>query len=319
MLGKNTWSDIKATVKGIADTENSYMFNYGTTEIPVAERFSTNGLSQLGSKIGFPAPFVTSLGECGHKDLANEIIARKMGDYFAGQKKTSDLFFREFGDSDGVSRIHGVLSEKYSVFDDTEVCDILESSKYLMDAQEIWSNVSADHMHLRFISKEKLNIAKDKSPLSMAVFVDNSMVGRSMLRIRFGLYRWACTNGMISDFKEFCIIRERHLGAEKDWTRIVAEALIDVKRYEAMLIDRVNNMAENKSSIYNMTEEDAIRYIKDKLNTSKKRADEILTVYNTVYGGFSQWDLCNAITEVAHNVECLDTRLLFESKAMRVA
>lgn len=312
------WNKIATVVKNIADTENSYMVG-AADEIPGARCYSENGLSQLGTKLNFPSRFVSELLDYDHEELANEIIQTKCDDYFGSKKKGTSLLFREFADPDGKSRVHGVLTDRYSIFDDKEVVDIMESSDYLMGAEEFWSDITPDQFHTRFVSKERLHIPNDPSDLSMCVFVDNSMVGKSMLKIRFGLYRWACTNGVISDFKEFNIVRERHIGADKDWTRIVAEAMIDVKCYEQMLLDRVNKMACEKSAIYDMSEEDAVRYIKDKLTTSTKKAKEIIECFNVVYGGFSKWDLCNAITDVAHNAENLDTRLLYESKAMKVA
>ncbi len=318
MLTKGNWSDVTKRVSDIAVTEESYMFaKKDMPEILKANRFSANGLSQLGSKTHFPAVFVNDLLRQGHGKLADEIVTTKTNDFFTANEN-GEMFFREFA-VDGVKSIHGVLSSRYSVFDDKEAVEIISASDYLMNAAEVWYDVSPDQFHARFVSSEKLFINGDSSPLSMCVFVDNSMVGKSMFRIRFGLYRWACTNGMITDFKEFQILRERHVGIDKDWKYIVAQAVLDVKKYESMLLDKVNNMAATKSAIYDMDEEDAIRYIRDKLATSKKKAREILTCYNTVYGAFSKWDLCNAITEVAHNVDSLETRLSFESKAMKVA
>lgn len=317
MLAKGSWEDVKSLVGKIAETENSYMYTKDA-QLPSHTRFAPNGLSQLGSKTHFPPTFINELIADGHGALADQIMAAKCDDYFLNDRHNA-LLFREFGFGHKEPMIHGVLTDRYSVFDDKEVVNILESSDYLMGAGQIWYDVTPDQFHARFISSEKLYIGGDTSPLSMCVFVDNSMVGKSMLKIRFGLYRWACTNGVISDFKEFCILRERHVGTEKDWTRIVAESLIDVKRYEQMLLDKVKDMSITKSAIYDMTEEDAERYIRDKLTTSKKKAREIIECYNTVYGAFSKWDLCNAITEVAHNVETLDTRLLFEQRAMKVA
>lgn len=331
MLTIGKFGDVEKRVNGIAATEKSYMFSPrleagGFCEHPDVKRFSSNGLSQLGAKVHFPPQFVSELMSEGHVMLADNIVQTKINDYFL-RKPDSEIFFREFADepvhedikNEPKRTIHGVLSSRYSVFDDIEALDILKASDYLMSAESIWYDITPDQFHARFVSPKKLYINGDSSPLSMCVFVDNSMVGKSMFRIRFGLYRWACTNGIISDFKEFCILKERHLGTEKEWQRIVAESILDVKQYEEMLLHKVSDMAVTKSAIYGMTEEDAIRYIKDKLATSKKKARDVLTCYNTVYGAFSKWDLCNAITEVAHDFGDIDTRLSFESKAMRVA
>ena len=332
MLRKtDAWSDIRRAVENIANTENSYyvsakrdvagrtyrideLMNDGSSlpTMPEMSEFSENGFSQLASRLEFPAKFMRELVLDGHDDLAETIIQTKSDDFF-GRDKTKDLFFREFN-----GKIHGVLSDRYSVFDDKEILPILESSEYLMGATEFWYDISPDYFHTRFVSPNKLHIGNDPSPFSLCVFVDNSMVGRSMFRIRFGLYRWACTNGVIFGLKEFVLIKERHIG-EKDWMKVVAEATLDAKKYEDMLIQMAEKMQEDASAIYNMTDEQAVTYIKTRLTTTAKKAEEIIEVYNTVYGGFSKWDLCNAITEVAHNVGNVENRILFEERALKVA
>ena len=59
-----------------------------------------------------------------------------------------------------------------------------------------------------------------------------------------------------------------------------------------------------------------LKEIKNYLSTSKKIASKIYQAF-ILYGGATQWDLCNAITDVAHDVD-IETRLTFEAKAMSV-
>lgn len=319
MLFKTDWNNVRTRINSIANSENSYRVGKATA-FPAIDRFSDNGLSQLGQKMRFPAAFIRELADAGHTDLAEDIIRTRKDDFFLRyQDGDTPLLFREFKDDDGCDRIHGVLSDKYSVFDDKEVADIIESSDYLMNAAEVWANIDPDHFHSRFISGNKLTINGDPSPLSMCVFVDNSMVGKAMLTIRFGLYRWACTNGMITGLKQFNIVREKHIGANKYWNDIVASSMENIGEYENMLLDMVRDMSVTHSTIYGMADEDATRYIKDKLATSTKMACKILDFYHNTYGGQTRWDLCNAITDVAHELDNLENRLWFESKAMKVA
>ncbi len=319
MLYKTDWSNVKNRINDIAAGEHSYRVG-AEMVLPDIDNFSDNGLSQLGTKLHFPGGFIRELENAGHKDLATDIVRTRKEDFFHNYKPgETPLLFREFKDPDDVSRVHGVLSSKYSIFDDKEVADIVESSDYLMRAGEVWANIDPEHFHCRFISDNKLELPGDDSPLSMCVFVDNSMVGRAMLTIRFGLYRWACTNGMITGLKQFSIVREKHLGANKYWNDIVASAMTNIGEYEEMLMDMVTDMSTTRSTIYSMTDEDAVRYIKDKLVTSTKMANKILDFYHNTYGGTTQWDLCNAITDAAHELENLDTRLFWESRAMKVA
>ena len=271
--------------------------------------FAEEGLSQTATKLRFPAQFVNELanGDTEHSRLAQEILNMKYEDYFGKDEKVS-LFERKFG-----GKIWAMLSERYAFFDDDEILPIIEKSDYLMnDCAEYWYLVSPKHTHIRFISNNKLHVGEDKSPLSMCVFLDNSMTGFSSFRIRFGLYRWACTNGMISGLKDFEVLRETHTG-EKEFREATLEALEEIPMYEKMLIDQVERMQATESMIYEMNEEDALDKIKSYLNTSKKVASRIYGCYLT-YGGKTAWNLCNAITEIAHELD-LETRLVFERKA----
>lgn len=317
-LIKGSWENVINRVNAIESTENSYyVVNDG--DVPLFDKYSANGLSQLGSKIGFPAAFLVNMNDAGHLDLVNDIITARAKDFFDAHQNSS-LLFREFADNPGEdTKIHGVLTNRYSIFDDIEVSHIIESSDYLMNAEEVWFDITPDQFHARFISPERLHIPGDTSDLSMCVFIDNSMVGKSMFKIRFGIYRWACTNGMISNLKEFSIVKERHLGIDKSWEEIVAIAISDTRHYEQMLLNMIQDMNTTRSSIYGMSDEDAVRYIKDKLNTSTKTAVQVIDSFKNTYGGETRWGLCNAITDTAHSLTSIDARLMFEERAMRVA
>ena len=326
LVKTNNFSEIKNKVTAIKQTENSYLVkNMNSAKrrnlLDVA-KYSGYGLSAAGVRLGFPASFVGKYG-LKHPDGAKKILTDCYEDFFEklssserqddkvdGRKSTA-LFVRDFDD------VHcGILTDKYSVFDDDEVVDILSKNKYLMNAEEFWYNVSPERFHARFVSSNKLSVDGDPSPLSMAVFVDNSMCGASSFRIRFGIYRWACTNGMISGLKEFEIAKEMHKG-EKDYVSIVAKALENAETYEALLLDMVENAIATKSAIYELTEDQAMAYIQKKLNVGKKASEQILENYYS-YGGESKWHLVNAITDYAH-MDNLDTRIQLEEKAFKVA
>ena len=87
--------------------------------IPKFSDFGEYGLASAGSKIGFPAAFVDRMANTGHEDLANKIIRTTTKDY---QRSGRPLLLRKW---DG--KIEGVLTDKYGVFDDSEVMDILST------------------------------------------------------------------------------------------------------------------------------------------------------------------------------------------------
>ena len=177
---------VESEVDHLMLSESSYNLRFepvstGAQKIPTIDQFSPYGLTSMAGRIGFPAQGLSVLKDRGSEDIANEIISRFTTEYLA---KGKDIFVREFG-----AKIYGFLSDKYSVFDDDKVVDIIKDSGILQNTESIWYNVNPIHFHARFIDKEKFTVGDDDSPLSMAVFVDNSMVGAAAFKIRFGIYR----------------------------------------------------------------------------------------------------------------------------------
>lgn len=324
MLKKtNNYNLIIEDVKNIMKIENSYMVKNingaRRRNLLDAGSYSAHGLSTAGTKLGFPAKFVEKYNKM-HPDGARKILTDTYGDYFdaienkkekADKRMSTSLFVRDFN-----NKHCAVLTDKYIVFDDNEVTEILSQNSYLMDAEEFWYDVSPERFHARFVSKNKLYVDGDDSPLSMCVFVDNSMCGASSFKIRFGIYRWACTNGLIAGLKEFEIVREPHKG-EKDYVEIVAQALEDVERYENIMLETIKEATLTKARIVDLDDELALAYIQKSLNVGKKASEMILENFRA-YGGKTKWDMVNAITDYAHAEET-STRINLETKALKVA
>ena len=324
-VATNGMSEVTSAVNSLMATEDSFVvkdrvaFEQNKAHLTDINAYSGYGISSCGQRIGFPANFLVKHGSRGHEDTVARIMEDCYSDFYARAEQAKDnrssksLLIRSF---DGL--IAGVLTDKYSIFDDNEVCKLLSSNDYLMNAEEIWYASTAERFHARFISKDTLDFDGDSSPLHFCVFVDNSMVGDSSLRVRFGLYRSACTNGMIWDFKSFEIVKECHKG-DKEYGIIIAKALENCAEYEETLKKAVEEMAMTKSNIYEMEDEKALSFLRDNLNIGKKACAKILDFYQNTYGGESKWDLANAITEYAHEAESISERVRLERLATKVA
>lgn len=318
------FGEVKDAVTDLMSTEDSYYvrsreeYNGYKDILTNVDAYSGYGISSCGSRIGFPANFLTKHA-IAHHDTVRTIMDDCYSDFFERAEVRKDnrsskgLLIRSFDDE-----ICGVLTDKYSIFDDDEVINLLEGNDYLMGAKEFWYCSTSEHFHARFVSQNTLDFDGDDSPLHFCVFVDNSMVGESSLRIRFGLYRSACTNGCIFGFKEFEIVKECHKG-EKDYSNILRLALSKCSDYEETLLKAVKEMAMSKSAIYGLEDEVALAYLRDKLNIGKKACGKILDFYKNTYKGESKWDLCNAITEYAHEVDNISDRVSLERLSVLVA
>ncbi len=306
LLKTKNFNEIYERVSALMKLERTEHISRGE-RYPVLSDYSECGLKMAGRKFGFPSDYVRKIRE-NHTELAEQIVDVSTSDYY---KDNPSAMFRSFGNG-----IDAVLSSKYNIFDDNEVMDILSENAYLMGAGEFWYHISPECTHIRFISETPFYIPNDNSELHIAVFVDNSMVGSGSFKVRFGIYRSACTNGMIWGLKQFTILRETHLG-NKPIADILHSALKDVHRYEEILMNRVTEMANTNSHISRLSAEDAITYLKGVLLIGEKKASEVIELYKD-YGGQTRWDLCNAITDYAHSFD-LNERLRLESIALKVA
>ncbi len=300
---------LRNKVDNLAKTENTVRWNrfMGQKDI---DTFSNDGIDNAGVIFGIPNKFINENRgiDLDHRNVCQEILNIKMDDYL---ERKNEVMFRDW---EGITE--GVCSTKYGIFDDWEVMDILETNPYFTNPGQIWGYETPNKFHVRFISDDTLNIPGDKSPLHMAIFVTNSMTGGGAINVKFGVYRAACTNGMIWGLKEFQIVRQIHKTGT-DFSDILSANLSDVGEIEKTLTARINKMIGEKSSIGDLMQETAVEYLKGKLGVGKKTSEEIYNKY-LQYGGQTKWDLANAITDQAHILD-INSRLRLEQLALRVA
>jgi hypothetical protein len=303
------FNSIQKEINTIADSEKSYLVTAPEEYLCVPEKYSEYGLCTLGQLIGFPANFIEKVNTT-NKDLAREIIADRMKLYFKNDK---NFVVREFNE-----KISGVVSKNYTFFDDKQVAEILQASP-LAKKPFAYSCVTPERLHLRAIDSENpFTIGTDKSPLFFCYFVDNSMVGQSAFKVTLGIYRLACTNGMLVQRNKFSICKQIHRGT-KD---IAAEfnnalAVIDSKREE--IKDMLIKLSNEPAQISKLDESVAKAYLAKALILSKKETNKVLELYHNTYGGKSKWDMTNAITEFARDVNSIERRTQLEAKALIVA
>lgn len=312
-----SFSDIHDRITRICDTENTIMVaseNYRDNDIfnkvSNISNYSEFGLSTFGRTVGFPAPFITTL-HCDNPRLANEVITDRLDTYFENGK--AEFFAREFED-----KICGIVSNKYAYFDDNQVADIIAESS-LANKKYAHALVTPERLHLRAIDEDKpFRVDGDNSDLFFTYFIDNSMVGQSSFRIQLGIYRLACTNGLIVPMKEFVICKQIHRGTKDILTQFnESVAFLDEKK--ETIKEMICNLGVENSAIEDLREEHKKDYLAKKLNLSQKEVAKVFTLYTDTYGGKTKWDLVSAITEFARDCSNLDRREYLEKKALKVA
>lgn len=306
------FNSIATKVKEITDSENTFLIEPGSPDYEKAldiKNYSSYGLKSLGSYIGFPAQFVANLADS-DTELAQNIIKNRMENYFFTNKFPA-FYGREF-----INTIQGVVSKNYAYFDDDEVIDILSESP-IKDLPFEKTIITPERLHLRAIDNDSFRIEDDDSNLFFVFFIDNSMVGQSSFRVRLGIFRQACSNGLIISTSEFVMCRQVHKGTKNISDEFNASLAFLTDKKEAiqkMIVDS----ACTPSQIEEMRAEYRADYLAKKLILNKKEAEKILKLYIT-YGGKTKWAMTNAITEFARDIKDITRRTALESKALVVA
>lgn len=281
--------------------------------IPEIKHFSIYGLQAFGKTVGFPAPFVSKVAET-NPDLANVIVRDRTRNFFGGDEPNDRTFYtRTFKD-----KICGVVSNKYAYFDDNQVMEILEGSPLAeMNLQN--AIITPERLHLRAIDVDNpFTIGNDGSELFFAYFIDNSMVGQSSFRVQIGIFRLACSNGLIVPMKEFVMCRQVHIG-KKDIAAEFNANIAFLTEKQDTIKDMLCGLSNETATIETLQAEFKEDYLAKKLNLNKKETEKVLELYNNVYDGHTKWGMTNAITEFARDVKDINRREYLERLAIKVA
>lgn len=309
---RKDFSEVAEQVENITSTENTFIIEPSTDGYNKAiqlTNYSDFGLKTLGVTVGFPAPFIQKVAET-NPELAEKIMVDRIDNYFLRDEKPA-FYGREF-----LGKIQGVVSNKYAYFDDDEVIKVLGNSP-IKDLQFQHTLITPERLHLRAIDKEPFKIDGDDSNLFFVFFIDNSMVGQSSFKVRLGIFRQACSNGLIINQGEFTMCRQVHRGT-KDISEEFNTSLSFLVEKKDTIKAMISNSTITSAKIEEMQEEYKRDYLAKKLLLSKKETEKVLQLYVS-YGGKTKWAMTNAITEFARDIKDINRRTVLESKALAVA
>lgn len=314
------FSEVQERVHAITDTENTFKVEQPIFNVCDMDNYSDFGLKSLGKMVGFPADFIRTLAETGSKPLGNRVILDRTTNYFKSGK--APFYAREFG-----GKICGVVSDRYAYFDDNEVCDIIGGSP-LANLGYQYAGISPERLHLRAIDKENpFKVEGDDSNLFLMFFVDNSMVGQASFKVRIGVYRQVCSNGMIIPMKSFVLCKAVHRGNKY----IAAEFNQSVEFFkekrdeiQSILSDKAKELSSIEELRAKFNEDYVKTYVAKQLNTNKSETEKVIVLfdaYTIECGRPSKWAFINAVTQFARDLpeSQLERRLYLESRAMQAA
>lgn len=281
--------------------------------------FTSLSLQQLCTTMDIPSSYIRRCLEAGEAQLA----AENLNHWLYKQDDARELFLRmtkETNDEAGLSndRLHGVLSNKYVTFDDTEVVRLTEDELSEQGGYKIHGfSINPDQMRMRLISDKTIDLSpKDDmngrgGGLHLGLDISNSRVGVSSFSVKIILYRSACDNGMIFGWNDAHYFKRRHSGTLSGEIR---------SSFRKVLGELPDFMTHCQGQITkNMTKEITAKDLDDLLNEFRVEAVNSVATAAEIRGAMGQyemtsWGFINAITQVAQQYQ-LEQRDRMESFA----
>lgn len=305
-----TLDEIAERVENIASTECTKTISQANRALCNPHIYTSYGLQTLGSIVGFPAKFIDELSQTNFS-LASEVMLDRMCNYFS--KDNKPFCTREF-----LGKICGVVSQNYAYFDDSEVISVIEQST-LKDMRYHGYVITPERFHVRAVDYDHpFRLDNDDSDLYICFFIDNSMVGQSSFRIQMGVFRLACTNGMIVPVGELTLCKQVHRG-RKDIYAEFAKSIECLSEKTDTIKSLLTGLSREKATIEDIKEELRGDFIAKKLNLNQKESKNVMRLYNEVYDGKTKWDFVNAVTEFARDLNDINRREWLERMAYRAA
>ncbi|MCX8074146.1 MAG: DUF932 domain-containing protein [Clostridia bacterium] len=285
------------------DTNNQNIFleveNRG-----VSYAFSNNGLTALCNAVGVPTTYVKRCMEASKADLACDNI----NTWIKTLPREKEMFLRTTDD-----RLYGLLSNKYTIFDDHEVLDAVEDilsphHNYLVKNYYI----SPEILKMRIVSRDKININGEE--LSFGFDIKNSRVGRASCEIAIIIFRWICSNGMIFGGGKGFMYTKKHIAINREQfiTEFVEmlDHAPDTVEYIKRSIETSQQTKLDSQSIQNL-----INKFKAE-NISRNACGRIEQMMDEKYNR-TLWGMTQSITELAQEYN-LETREKMEEFAGKI-
>lgn len=133
-------------------------------------------------------------------------------------------------------KIVGVLSSKYSTFDNQDVMNVVGNVDSLQTMEIRNHLITPSRFHLRMTTPEPF-----LDDLYTGIQVDNSQVGKSNFSILFMVYKQVCTNGLIADINNSKVFVKKHIGDLKGSSNEIIEKLTKLSSYTAKMEDGIKS------------------------------------------------------------------------------
>lgn len=304
-------------------------FNFGDETAKVSLRAGLNDHSkgQLAERFGVPARWSFDDEKC-PKGLRGLIYNWKFGN-----KDIDELLIRTRslleGDEISMQVVRGILSKQYRPFDNHQLVDSVVTAFETKgidphDIKIMRPRVNDDLQATLILPGIEFDRNGNERPtaadggggggIKPAVYIRNSEVGRSKVRIHGGTYRSFCENGLIYGWNvtdEFAFIHrgQKHLGLLVN--EAIADALHMSERGAELYLEKMATGID-ETNLGGIVEDWSKKY--GILLDSKEQWTEMVNTHARV-SGVSEFDLINDLTYVARATENHEERETLERMA----
>lgn len=309
----------EATVRyadiGVASQEGEVMV-VGPSKNPA--RLTHWSFGQLAARVGAPAEYLRTL----NADLAVKNLE------YGLEKRDNDTSAKLLIHSNGSLLIRAFTGEGYSRIWNWEVAERVRPlvdrgwavPPSYTDEKQPSGLYASDHDCFIFLVNNDRRISEPGNPdgLGRGVFVENSEVGASALRVTAFLYRYVCGNHIVWGAQKVLEMSVRHVG---DISNKSSEFFARVREYadESTTDDEAKIKRAYEFKIGN-TKDEVLDTIFGKGILSRKQADAAYETAEKVelLDPRTAWGLAQGVTRNARDVAFADKRVDLERSAGRI-
>lgn len=263
---------------------------------------STYSRSQLCNKLGVSSAYINKCIDNGMLDLVSLNINSWMDEYNA------PFFIREYKGT-----VRGVLTPKYSVCDTKDILDVVSDSIPVDNYRVKGYFLNEEFTNIRMVSKERLHV--ENEDLYPGFSLVTSDVGRSILSLKFFVWKKVCTNGLIVPKQIGDLYTQKHVGLDKK--EFHEELVASFKTYKRVMTEVEARIMGAKSATLKdaFKDEDSltslINSVRAKVLVSEESAKKIVYLMQNGTYEKNRFGLINSITQIAQDFS-LDKRLDME-------
>jgi hypothetical protein len=220
-------------------------------------------------------------------------------------------------------KVRAILSDSYRPLDNMDLAEAVIPKLIQLEAMVVSSEVTDSRFYIKAVTDKVSGEVKVGDLIQAGVVISNSEVGQGSLKVEVLDYRLACLNGMIREAS----IRKAHLGRGargqdaiedareffRDETRLADDRAFFLKVQDATtamfdrdrFMKRIEAYRESSEVIVGTDESEVVEVTAKRFGFNESERGGILR-HLIRGGGLSQWDLANAVTRAAQDVESYD-------------